>query len=383
MANIDTTILSPLIGLIHESVTKPDGWTAVCNNLQESLNYETVSISLIDRKAGVIGIFGTAMDHKDIADYANHFRSVDPFVDVIANVGRTSTIWRREDRFTDDEWSRHQLWNGLLKRRDLFYNAGIVIPTSPDLLLNLNIFHTTKQGRIEDDDVRDLVQLLPHLRDAECIRRQLGPIIDAHAALASVVDAMAFGLALVDEAGEIVTMNAAARAAVEAKDGLRHQSKRLVADHSPANDRLNGLITQAVASASGAEKTPADVVAVRRSSQRRPYMLQVLPLPVNAMPIAGLRRICCAVLINDPDAAAPSLSDRLRAAYGLTAAEARVAEAIAAGYTIASCAERFGVTIDAIRKHLANIFIKTDTNRQSDLIGLLHRSFPALRGRGH
>jgi DNA-binding CsgD family transcriptional regulator len=62
--------------------------------------------------------------------------------------------------------------------------------------------------------------------------------------------------------------------------------------------------------------------------------------------------------------------DRLSMAFGLTAAEAQLTAAIAAGGTIASIAAGRQVTEATVRTHLESVFAKTGARRQSQLVGL-------------
>lgn len=56
--------------------------------------------------------------------------------------------------------------------------------------------------------------------------------------------------------------------------------------------------------------------------------------------------------------------------YGLTPAEARLAEAIVGGDRLSEAAERFGVTLGTVRIQLKAIFAKTGARSQADLVRL-------------
>jgi DNA-binding CsgD family transcriptional regulator len=65
--------------------------------------------------------------------------------------------------------------------------------------------------------------------------------------------------------------------------------------------------------------------------------------------------------------------DALRDVLGLTRAESRLAQALFAGANLQEAANRFDVSLNTVRVQLANVFDKTQTNRQSELIALLSR----------
>jgi DNA-binding CsgD family transcriptional regulator len=63
----------------------------------------------------------------------------------------------------------------------------------------------------------------------------------------------------------------------------------------------------------------------------------------------------------------------LATSFGLTAAEAKIAALIGAGETVASAAQRLGITTHTGRNQLKAVFSKTDTHRQAELQALLAR----------
>jgi DNA-binding CsgD family transcriptional regulator len=72
--------------------------------------------------------------------------------------------------------------------------------------------------------------------------------------------------------------------------------------------------------------------------------------------------------------------------FGLTAAEARVLERIIKGSCARDAAVELGVSHNTVKTHLRNIFAKTKTTRQPELIRLFAELTPPLRrsqGRGY
>ena len=69
-----------------------------------------------------------------------------------------------------------------------------------------------------------------------------------------------------------------------------------------------------------------------------------------------------------------------RPSFFLTRAEARLALHLAAGRSLACAAEAFGVRLTTLRSQLGQIYCKTGTNRQVELVALLHRSELASSG---
>ena len=63
----------------------------------------------------------------------------------------------------------------------------------------------------------------------------------------------------------------------------------------------------------------------------------------------------------------------LRQVFGLSAAEARLAAAIARGRTLDEISHVEGTSRETLRSQLKAIFSKTDTSRQAELVLLLSR----------
>ena len=79
------------------------------------------------------------------------------------------------------------------------------------------------------------------------------------------------------------------------------------------------------------------------------------------------------ITLIDPDDCLELPQDLLQAAYGLTPAEARVAQRVACGENPEEIADRHQVSPGTVRMQLKSIFQKTNTKRQAQLVSLLAR----------
>jgi DNA-binding CsgD family transcriptional regulator len=73
----------------------------------------------------------------------------------------------------------------------------------------------------------------------------------------------------------------------------------------------------------------------------------------------------------DPDSDDGPDEQGLTAAFDLTATEARLAVRLLRGETLEDAAHALGIKISTARTHLAHVFLKTGTSRQSELMRLL------------
>ena len=110
-----------------------------------------------------------------------------------------------------------------------------------------------------------------------------------------------------------------------------------------------------------------------RPSGKRPYTILVGPVSDKYSGLSTLRPAVC-IVITDPDRATPL---RLQTVHGLTDAESRLAAILADGEKLRTATVKLGITYGTCRTRLAEIFAKTETRSQSELVALLLKTLAA------
>jgi DNA-binding CsgD family transcriptional regulator len=151
---------------------------------------------------------------------------------------------------------------------------------------------------------------------------------------------------------------------------MRIVGGRLVAAEPSAARCLHGLIGRAAAR----ESTVRTGGSMALPSPQRDASLSVMvaPLPATSVALLG-EGPAVIVCVTDTEAEVRLPAQRLRDLFGLTFAEARTALAIFEGATLKEAAENLGVSRFTVQNHLARVFEKTGTNRQSALVRLMMR----------
>lgn len=108
---------------------------------------------------------------------------------------------------------------------------------------------------------------------------------------------------------------------------------------------------------------------ITRRPPRRP--LQLMVTPFHSSEVLTEDRPAALVFLTDPDAQPASRATLLQAFYGLTPTECRLAEQLAQGWELAQIAGKLHVAVGTVRTHLKNIYRKTGTGRQADLVRLV------------
>jgi len=192
---------------------------------------------------------------------------------------------------------------------------------------------------------------------------------------ASLLQRLPQAVLLVDRSGVVAALNERATAIVSQGDGLIICHGVLRCRCSGDTAALHRLIGDVGRRNGSSDNTTAGGLRIRRPVGRRPLTALVTVLRDPNCFASGEALI--AVLVNDPEHAAAPDAQMLRDWYDLTPAEARVAVLLAGGLSLGEIVERLGIGANTARTHLKNIFTKTDTRRQGELIRLL-LSNPAL-----
>lgn len=181
---------------------------------------------------------------------------------------------------------------------------------------------------------------------------------------ARVLDAMSSGFLIVNGRMQVQFANQTARRIIEEKDGLTVPAGQLRTSVQRATRQLKQAVRDVLA------KTARNGAVTVAKEFGRPLLLQVFPFSAGD---AG-DDPAVAIFVLDPERR-PSLDQKVVAElYGLTPAEARLATAIAEGKRLEEIADTFSVSQTTVSFHLQNLFRKTQTSRQSDLVALLIRS---------
>jgi DNA-binding CsgD family transcriptional regulator len=165
----------------------------------------------------------------------------------------------------------------------------------------------------------------------------------------------------------VLDLTSAARAMLDRALVLRLDGRRRLACMDPRG--TSSLRRRVAAVSDGAFR--AATVALPRADGLHPALasLSALPSPSAAGPAAAGSVVLAHIA--EP-AAHPSIGpDELRALFGLTPAEARVACSVLEVGGLTQAARRLEVSLNTVRMHLQRVFEKTGTRRQSQLVRLL------------
>jgi DNA-binding CsgD family transcriptional regulator len=187
-------------------------------------------------------------------------------------------------------------------------------------------------------------------------------------ALYDFLDRSPSAVLLLDEHKRLVYANQQAAALQARGDGLTLSASGVSLLRKQDDARLRTLIARALS----APDVAGTAMRAQRSAGKRPYGILVAPLSRRPLsPSASPLRPAVCVVITEADLHRDLPVDRLRGIFELTEAEARLAALLAGGDDLRSAAQSLGITYGTARVRLAEIFQKTETRRQGELVNLL------------
>lgn len=220
-------------------------------------------------------------------------------------------------------------------------------------------------------------RLVPHLARALRVEREIGARNHQQRALGEVLDRLPTGVILIDPQQRVIQTNLSAQRMLALDDGIALRGERLRARPAASDEALRSALQGAIEAASRGDFQYTWRLSIPARSGRRPFLCAVTPL-FAAVAGSAVHDAVAAVYLMNADAVSTASVRALRAVYGLTGAEAAVVRALAEGIGLEQIAERRGVTLQTVRGQLKQVFSKTRTSRQAELIRLVLTGVPPL-----
>jgi DNA-binding CsgD family transcriptional regulator/PAS domain-containing protein len=283
----------------------------------------------------------------------------------------TPRILTDEDWMDKDDLARTEFFNDFLKPQDIHAALMIRLARRGVEIATLNIGRPQRRGQFARPDLEVAERFHPHLIRAFDLGNRLAATRGLGDALGRVLDASPHGLFVLADDGRVLHVNRAGEALAAEPGGLCVTAGRLGAANASDGRRLQGLI--AVAGSPDSERRTGGSMALATPTRRLPLSLTIAPIRSERFaPFRSGHTIL--VCVTDLEAGVSLPEQRLRDLFSLTPAETRVAVALFEGSNPREAAAAFDISPNTVRVHLARIFDKTGTRRQSELVSLMTRT---------
>lgn len=378
---------STAVEAIHAAALRPEAWTQA---MQRIAALQSAPRALLFTPATAPHSGGFVMAHEVpepvLAEWSSHYLPHD----VWTNEGRRQgmlydgNVALGTELVPDREFVQSIFYREFLSRQDIRkLCTGIVFDGQPQSALPLTVCSVFRSSQCPDFDEtnRDVhVLLTRHLSQALGTMLRLRDTQFQLATSLQALDRLSSAILLLGPRGNVLFANREALALLAQGPGLALRAG------NPARDGMGwlqaaGADTQAALDASIHAALANDPFApthfmhglrIPHASAAGDWVVQVVPV-AEQEPLWGVAQPGALVFITDPNSP-PALDEALlHRLYQVSAAECRVAQELLHGHTLQETAQRLHLGENTVKTHLKQLFTKTDTHRQPQLIRLLMR----------
>lgn len=373
------SLLTELVSGFYDASMDPKLWPELLGKMRDAVHADAAAVMSHDFEHGRGQLDHTvSIDAMFVTAYRDFYSRQNVYLQDAENFSQpgvvfTNTQLAEASKVIDTDFYRY--W---LRPQNLFHHLiGILDAQGPQVTL-LTFARAREKGAFWEDDIELLFRLLPHLRQGLRAGHQFRRVQDVERILLDTLDVMPMGIALLGCSGAVIAANRAARDIIDTEEGLYLGSSglglKLPAGRFRFRDFLAGTLGEPHSDASGDIHT----FSVPREDGRRPITLLVMPVKDRTQRRAD-RDPAAVLFIGDPERPVDIDPRQLVRLYTLSRAESRVAVLLARGLRLDQTAQHLGLTYETVRKHLKQIFSKTGTDRQAELVRTLTSGPGGLR----
>jgi DNA-binding CsgD family transcriptional regulator len=362
------TVLTQLVSGFYDASMDPKLWPEVLGKLRDAVHADNAAVvshdfktgrGQLDHSVGIDAMFVTA--YREFYSHQNVWlRQPEKFT----QHGQVLTSQQLADTAAVVDTDFYRYW---LRPQNLLHQIIGVLDVQGSQATLVSFARSRDKGAFWDDDVEFLLRLLPNLRQALHAGHVFRRVQNSERILLDTLDMMPIGIALLGSSGAVLTANRAAREIIDAEEALYIGSGGLGLKLAAGRFRFRDFLAGSLGAARNDSQTEIDTFSVPRDGNRRPITLLVMPVKDRTMPRSD-RDPAAVVFIGDPERPVDIDPRNLIRIYGLSRAEARVAVLLGKGLRLEQAAQHLGLTYETVRKHLKQIFSKTGTDRQAELI---------------
>jgi DNA-binding CsgD family transcriptional regulator/PAS domain-containing protein len=270
---------------------------------------------------------------------------------------------------SDEELHASRVYQEVLSVGGVEYSLGVNLVEDSRALTFFLVLRDRTQPPFNDNDCDVMAALIPHLSRALKLQRELGLIEFGRSAAFDTLDSMALGIIIIDANASIKFCNQAARDIAAVNDGLRIVGEQLIVEGT-SGDGIRMRARRLIQSARSGLPLSGEALHIERPSGGEAYPALVSALWGNQLRFGWsmLNEPLAIVYIRDPDRPEETRAETLQRLYGLAPSQARLAEVLATGCSLADAATQLGITLTSARQYLKLIFQKTGTHRQAELV---------------
>ena len=369
--------LSDLLLDVYEAAANPQHWATFLEKAARELDASKAALHVHyfapgnttqSAEGGCAVAIG--YDATSLAAYANHYAAQDIYVQRIRErfpLGMTAGT--SEELVTSSEYRNTEIYHDFCRPNEVFHTCWSAVEQTTSIAAGLGFIRPENAKPFKAKDV-DLLKLLnPHLAKAFRLQRILESAADNTRALLTGIAQFDFGVIALDGEGRIANLSPPAKHLLDQQDGIRIHASRLEATNLAENSKLQEMLAISKQTWAHPHQPNDNTLLLSRKSGRKPLQLVVFPFVSSGLLVEDHPQVL--VFLSDPSSKPASRAAVLRALYGLTPTESRLADLLLQGFEVREAADHLQTTLETARFHLKRVLAKTGSRRQTELMRLM------------
>lgn len=361
-----------LLPALYEASASNELWPVFLKELSEQLKVQTVSLVVRDENtqscvvAKVVGV-----DPEAEQQYQDYYGKIDAFYAYAnrKNMNVPGVIVTSEELVPNRELFKTEYGNDFLLKFDLTHHCFALFGKNGVANANLSLIRSKKVSPFDEPELKALRFLAPHVHRAILLDEKFTQLRLESEAKQKVLDQLGTGIIFLDATGRVLGTNEIGLRLLSRQDGIFIHKGRLKAGHVAEEKVLQSAILQSCMTGAGHTMGAGAGLLISRRPPARPLQLVIGPACAR---VPGLSACPTTVIfISDFSAHTRPHYELLKALYGLTPAECRLAFLLMDGKSSEEITNLLGIKKNTLKTHIQSIFSKTNVRRQSQLIRLL------------
>jgi len=374
MTDVTSDRIADLVDSLYEATYDERKWSIAMGELRNLLSGSSVVLGFYDSRTNQSSVV-----HGDCGQsYGEMFFEPalqNHFIPAMQDAAQ-GQVFTDTDLMPKDQFLKTALYNEWFVPQGEHSSVCSKVMQSGEVSGHLVVQRGGRQPEFDAHDIALVQRITPILTRTAMLRQRIGALRLEEEA--GAYEKLQVGFAVVDASARLLRLNGVAEAMLASPEKGLQVSSKFVAASEPAKEaRLRKLIERA-SGKSSISLIDGGEISINSPVTGAPA-LAISVVPISDGQLYGLPMTRGAALfMHDLTVRVlPGFEDRMRALFGLTKREAELTAALAAGLSLQEAAEQSLISTPTARTHLAQVFRKTHTSQQSQLVSLVLGIGPA------